>query len=94
MKTKLSNFRMSEEFNHFIESIWRLKKYRSKGIMSKSDLWRYGLLRTLESENKGLLKQFKGIPEIDEFLNPPKDEGVEIMKDKVKEYFKNRGGQP
>lgn len=96
MKGKLINFRISEEFNHLIESMWRLKKYRSLGISSKSDLFRYYLLKGLEADNRGLLKQFEDINEVNNFLNPnpAKNDQVKEVQDKVKEYFKNRGEQP
>lgn len=96
MKNKLKNYKISDEFNHFLESMWRLKKYRAKGIKSFSDLLRYGVLKTLESENKGILKQFKDIPEINEYLNPSKNDntGIDEMKNKVEEYFKNSREKP
>jgi len=91
MKTKLSNFRISHEFDNLLEVMWRIKKYRDKGINSKSDLWRYGVLKTLESENKGILEHLKEIKEINNYLNPykVKSNSGKRMKDRVLEYFKN-----
>lgn len=96
MKGKLINFRISEEFNHLLESIWRFKKYRALGVNSKSDLFRYYVLKGLEADNKGLLKQFIEVTEVNEFLNPNpvKNDETKKMQNKVKEYFKNRGEQP
>lgn len=92
MKTKLSNFRISHEFDAVIEHAWQSKKYLSKGIRSKSDLWRYSIIEVLETENKGFIKQFKNIKEVKEFvawknigLHPIKPE-PRILR-KVKRFF-------
>lgn len=90
MKQKLLNIRASDELNQFLEGIYRLSKYRAKGISSKSDLLRYALFKTLENENKGILAEFKEIPEIKEFLNPVPSNSQNEMKNKIQDYFKNR----
>ena len=88
---KLSNFRISHEFDAILEHAWQTKKYISKGIHSKSGLWRYALIQMLERDNKGFLKEFKNIKEVKHYMglqNPKafiKSE-PRIIK-KVKRFF-------
>ena len=47
MKSKKLNFRISDDFDVFLEGMWRVSKYTDLGIKSKSDLLRYSVLKTV-----------------------------------------------
>lgn len=92
MKNKLINFRITHEFDAVLEYAWQSKKYLSKGIRSKSDLFRYAIIQVLETENKGFIKQFNKMKEIQNFM-AWKDIGLDptraeprILR-KVKRFF-------
>ena len=71
MKNKLINFRISEDFDVFLESMWRVSKYRDLGIKSKSDLFRYAVIKTIGKEfGIDVLNKFSHVDEILKFLNP------------------------
>lgn len=94
MKQKRSVIRATDEFNIFLESVWRLSQFRAKGIESKSDLFRYAVINTVEKTFPGILKEFKHVPEIKEYLNPTvfvrnKDK-IEQSKARIEEYMKKR----
>ena len=71
MKNKLINYRISEDFDIFLESMWRVSKYRDIGIKSKSDLFRYAVIKTIGKDfGFDVLKKFNHVDEIHKFLNP------------------------
>ena len=71
MKNKLINYRISEDFDVFLESMWRVSKYRDIGIKSKSDLFRYAVIKTIGKDfGFDVLKKFNHVDEIHRFLNP------------------------
>jgi len=71
MKNKLINFRISEDFDVFLESMWRVSKYRDLGIKSKSDLFRYAVIKTIGKDfGIDVLKKFNHVDEVHRFLNP------------------------
>lgn len=89
--TKLINFIISHEFDAVLQHAWQTKNYLSKGINSKSDLWRYAIIEILERDNKGFLKKFKNIKEVKNYLLL-QDQKVIIKSEpriikKVKRFF-------
>lgn len=85
MKNKRIEYRISDEFNQFIEGIWRTNYYRQKGIKSKADFIRYSIIKTVESDSKGILQKFKDVPEINTYLKPLKSN--DKIKRDIEEYF-------
>jgi len=88
---KIMSFRISEEFEHFLEGIWRTNAFREIGIKSKTDLLRYSVLNVVGKQH-GIktLKKFDFVDEVNNYLNPKTDENVEELYKNIKEYSKNR----
>ena len=90
MKSKTFNFRCSKNLNDFILELSKLEKYKSIGILTKSDLLRYYFFKGLEKDNKGILKQFLEIIEIKEHLSKKIIKiNNSTYKQKLKHYDKN-----
>ena len=90
MKSKKLNFRISDDFDVFLESMWRVSKYTDLGIKSKSDLLRYSVLKTVGKDlGYDILKKFSHVEEIHKFLNPKPVSKPSSNKDAL-EYFKKR----
>ena len=91
MKNKLINFRISDDFDVFLESMWRTSKYRELGIKSKSDLFRYAVLNTIGRDyGLDILNKFKNVDEIYRYLNPKKGDTkkhLNQLKNDIDEYF-------
>lgn len=85
MKNKRIIYRISDDFNQFIEGIWRTEYYRKKGIKSKSDFIRYCILKSIESDSKGILQKFNYIHEVSDYLKPLVSN--EKIKKSIDEYF-------
>ena len=94
MKNKLINFRISDDFDVFLESMWRTSKYRELGIKSKSDLFRYAVLNTIGRDyGFDILNKFKNVDEIHRYLNPKKGDSkkhLNQLKNDIEEYFQKR----
>lgn len=91
MKNKLINFRITNEFDVFLESIWRISKYKKLGIKSKSDLFRYSVLKTIGKDlGVEILNEFKSVDEIHNYLNPKQiKEDLEIQKE-INKYINKK----
>ena len=90
MKSNTFNFRCSKNLNDFILELSKLEKYKSIGILTKSDLLRYYFFKGLEKDNKGILKQFLEIIEIKEHLSKKIIKiNNSTYKQKLKHYDKN-----
>lgn len=90
MKNKTFNFRCSKNLNDLILELSKLEKYKSIGILTKSDLLRYYFFKGLEKDNKGILKEFLEIVEIKEHLSKKIIKiNNSTYKQKLKHYDKN-----
>lgn len=89
MSKKLKSFRISDEFDAFLESIWRLDNYRKLGIKSQTDFIRYSLLKTIGKDlGIDLLNKFSNVDEIHKYLNPKKNK--KFNPSAVVNYLKDR----
>ena len=92
MKKKVAkkniNFRISEEFEHFLEGMWRTNAFRKIGINSKTDLFRYAVINSIgKIHGIKILKEFGNIDEINNYLNPKPDTRLKELKEKINKSF-------
>ena len=88
---KILNFRISDEFDVFLESVWRTSAYKKIGVKSKTDLFRYAVINSIGKKiGMNVLKEFANVDEIHNYLNPKPNNDIPELKENIKEYFKNR----